>query len=42
MMISPEQHEVDLVLDRQVRRNIQDMMHEADVQANLLESEGQS
>ncbi|XP_023161577.1 uncharacterized protein LOC111593190 isoform X2 [Drosophila hydei] len=42
MMISPEQHEVDLVLDRQVRRNIQDMMHEADVQANLLESEGVS
>lgn len=39
-MISPEQHEVDLVLDRQVRQNIQDMMHEADVQANLLESEG--
>ncbi|XP_034476589.1 uncharacterized protein LOC117783328 isoform X1 [Drosophila innubila] len=42
MMISPEQHEVDLVLDRQVRQNIQDMMHEADVQANLLESEGVS
>ncbi|XP_030559996.1 uncharacterized protein LOC115762054 isoform X3 [Drosophila novamexicana] len=41
-MISPEQHEVDLVLDRQVRRNIQDMMHEADVQANMLESEGVS
>ncbi|KAL7737823.1 hypothetical protein ACLKA6_006205 [Drosophila palustris] len=41
-MISPEQHEVDLVLDRQVRQNIQDMMHEADVQANLLESEGVS
>ncbi|XP_034110266.1 uncharacterized protein LOC117571902 isoform X2 [Drosophila albomicans] len=38
-MISPEQHEVDLVLDRQVRQNIQDMMREADVQANLLESE---
>ncbi|KAH8297236.1 hypothetical protein KR044_007878 [Drosophila immigrans] len=38
-MISPEQHEVDLVLDSQVRQNIQDMMREADVQANLLENE---
>ncbi|XP_030387766.1 uncharacterized protein LOC115634275 isoform X2 [Scaptodrosophila lebanonensis] len=39
-MISPEQEEVNLVLDRQVRQNIQDMMHEAQVQATLLESEG--
>ncbi|EDV35500.1 uncharacterized protein Dana_GF12447, isoform D [Drosophila ananassae] len=39
-MISPEQEEVNLVLDRQVRQNIQDMMHEAHVQASLLESEG--
>ncbi|KAH8318319.1 hypothetical protein KR074_008245 [Drosophila pseudoananassae] len=39
-MISPEQQEVNLVLDRQVRQNIQDMMHEAHVQARLLESEG--
>ncbi|XP_070069364.1 uncharacterized protein [Drosophila takahashii] len=39
-MISPEQEEVDLVLDRHVRQNIQDMMHEAHVQASLLESEG--
>ncbi|XP_070069366.1 uncharacterized protein [Drosophila takahashii] len=38
-MISPEQEEVDLVLDRHVRQNIQDMMHEAHVQASLLESE---
>ncbi|XP_070134790.1 uncharacterized protein achi isoform X2 [Drosophila bipectinata] len=39
-MISPEQQEVNLVLDRQVRQNIHDMMHEAHVQARLLESEG--
>ncbi|KAH8347999.1 hypothetical protein KR084_002969 [Drosophila pseudotakahashii] len=39
-MISPEQEEVNLVLDRHVRQNIQDMMHEAHVQASLLESEG--
>ncbi|XP_043948215.1 homeobox protein Mohawk isoform X5 [Drosophila biarmipes] len=39
-MISPEQEEVNMVLDRHVRQNIQDMMHEAHVQASLLESEG--
>ncbi|XP_016983887.1 homeobox protein Mohawk isoform X4 [Drosophila rhopaloa] len=39
-MISPEQEESNMVLDRQVRQNIQDMMHEAHVQASLLESEG--
>ncbi|KAH8280540.1 hypothetical protein KR018_009483 [Drosophila ironensis] len=39
-MISPEQEEVNLVLDRQVRQNIQDMMHEAHVQASLLEGGG--
>ncbi|XP_039483999.1 homeobox protein Mohawk isoform X3 [Drosophila santomea] len=38
-MISPEQEEVNMVLDRHVRQNIQDMMHEAHVQASLLESE---
>ncbi|ALC40698.1 achi, partial [Drosophila busckii] len=38
-MMSPEQHEVNQVLDRQVRQNIQDMMREADVQTSLLESE---
>ncbi|XP_052838897.1 homeobox protein Mohawk-like isoform X3 [Drosophila gunungcola] len=38
-MISPEQEESSMVLDRQVRQNIQDMMHEAHVQASLLESE---
>ncbi|KAH8372984.1 hypothetical protein KR009_009405 [Drosophila setifemur] len=38
-MISPEQEEVNLVLDRQVRQNLQDMMHEAHVQANLLDGE---
>ncbi|XP_032590670.1 uncharacterized protein LOC6559411 isoform X4 [Drosophila grimshawi] len=41
-MISPEHHEVDMVLDRQVRQNIQDMMHEANVQVNLLKNEGVS
>jgi len=41
-MISPEQEEVNMVLDRHVRQNIQDMMHEAHVQASLLESEGES
>ncbi|XP_033153976.1 homeobox protein Mohawk-like isoform X2 [Drosophila mauritiana] len=39
-MISPEQEEVNMVLDRHVRQNIQDMMHEAHVQASLLENEG--
>jgi len=40
-MISPEQEEVNMVLDRHVRQNIQDMMHEAHVQASLLENEGE-
>ncbi|XP_032572214.1 uncharacterized protein LOC6608859 isoform X3 [Drosophila sechellia] len=39
-MISPEQEEVNMVLDRHVRQNIQDMMHEAQVQASLLENNG--
>ncbi|EDX06789.1 uncharacterized protein LOC27207112 isoform X1 [Drosophila simulans] len=39
-MISPEQEEVNMVLDRHVRQNIQDMMHEAQVQASLLENDG--
>ncbi|XP_017069354.1 homeobox protein Mohawk-like isoform X2 [Drosophila eugracilis] len=38
-MISPDHEEVNMVLDRHVRQNIQDMMHEAHVQASLLESE---
>ncbi|XP_017039295.1 uncharacterized protein LOC108086764 isoform X2 [Drosophila ficusphila] len=38
-MISPEQEEVNMVLDRQVRQDIQDMMHEAHVQASMLENE---
>lgn len=40
-MISPEQEHVNLALDRQVRQNIHDMMREANVQASMLESEGE-
>ncbi|XP_068145378.1 uncharacterized protein [Drosophila tropicalis] len=36
-MISPEQEEVNLVLDRQVRQNIQEMMQDVNVQASLRE-----
>ncbi|EDW79793.2 uncharacterized protein Dwil_GK17831 [Drosophila willistoni] len=36
-MISPEQEEVNLVLDRQVRQNIQEMMQDPNVQASLRE-----
>jgi len=40
-MISPEQEEVNMVLDRHVRQNIKDLMHEAHVHASLLNNEGE-